>query len=313
MKKTSSLLLCLVLLLSLLPVSAQEQAPLRIGALKGPTAMGLAQLMEEHQDSGKYSFTLAASPDTLVPELVRGDLDIACIPVNLAAILYANTKGALVVSNINTGGVLYLVEMGDTVHKLKDLAGRTLYGSGKSSTPEYALNYLLEKAGVKELDIQWKAEHAEALAALLADGQGVALLPQPFVTIAQSKNPDIRIAVDLNQQWTDLGEGALITGVTVVRRSVLENRPEDVQAFLAAYQDSVTWVNANVVEAAGLIGKFDIIAAPVAEKALPYCSITFVEGETMKAKLAAFYQVLFDQNPQSVGGSLPDEAFYYIP
>lgn len=313
MKKLLSFILASLLLLSFLSADAEGVAPLRIGALKGPTAMGLIKLMKDYEGSAQYAVTLAASPDVLVPELVRGDLDLACIPVNLAAILYANTKGAIQLTNINTGGVLYLVEKGDTVKSLKDLEGRTLYASGKASTPEYALSYLLEKAGVSGVNLEWKAEHAEALAALLNDSEGVAMLPQPFVTVAQSKNPDIRISVDLNSEWANLGEGALITGVTVVRRDVLENRPDDVRQFLKDYQSSVVWVNEHTEDAAQLIGAFEIIAAPVAQKALPYCSITYVVGQQMKDLLMPFYQMLFDQNPASVGGSLPDDAFYFVP
>lgn len=313
MKKSIALLLVLVLSLSVLSVFATEEKPLRVGALKGPTSMGLVKLMKDKEGTSEYAFFLAASPDALVPELVRGDLDIACLPVNLAAILYANTKGAVRVVNVNTLGVLYIVERGETVKTLSDLKGKTVYASGKSSTPEYALNYLLEKAQVDGLDIQWKAEHAEALAALMADPTALALLPQPFVTVAQTKSPDIRIALDLNKEWEALGEGSLITGVTVARAEVIEQQPEKLNQFLKDYEASANYVNANHKEAAQLIGEFDIIAAPVAEKALPYAGITFVSGQDMVTLLKPFYQMLFDSNPATTGGSLPTDDFYYAP
>ncbi len=314
MKKLCSLVMALLVLLAVLPgLNETRAAPLRVGALKGPTAMGLVKLMEDARDSTAYAFTLAASPDALVPALARGELDLACLPVNLAAILYANTQGALRVVNINTLGVLYIVERGESVHQTADLAGRTVYASGKASTPEYVLSHLLTQAGLEDVTVEWKAEHAEALAALLNDPAGLAMLPQPFVTVAQTRNPDIRIALDLNAEREALGAGTLITGVTVARAELIDAQPERLAAFLADHEASAAFVSQNIPEAARLIGGFDIINEQVAQKALPYCGITFISGEDMVQRLQAFYQMLFEQNPASTGGALPDDAFYYRP
>ena len=312
MKKILGILLAALLVLSLAGGLAEAPAALKVGALKGPTAMGLVKMMKDDEGQDRYAFTLAASPDALVPTLVRGELDLACLPVNLAAILYANTKGAVQVVNINTLGVLYIVERGDSVKTLEDLKGRTIYASGKASTPEYALNHLLKNAGVEEVTVEWKAEHAEALAALMADEQGLALLPQPFVTVAQGKSPDIRVALDLNEAWQSQFGSALITGVTVARTEVIKNQPEAIAQFLADYEASITYVNGHVAEAAALIGEYDIFNAQVAEKALPHCNIAFVKGEEMKDLLVPFYQMLFDQDAATTGGSLPDEGFYHF-
>lgn len=313
MKRLISLSLALILALAALTALSEAETSLRIGALKGPTSMGLVKLMKDQEGKADYAFTLAASPDALVPELVRGGLDAACLPANLAAILYANTKGAVRVVNVNTLGVLYIVERGESVQSLAALKGRTLYASGKASTPEYVLNYLLEAAGLEGVDVQWKAEHAEALAALMSDPSALAMLPQPFVAAAQVKSPDIRIALDLNQEWEALGKGSLVTGVTVVRTDYIKNHPEKLTAFLKDYEASVAYVNANTEEAARLIGEFDIVSAQVAQKALPYCGITFQTGQEMTGILKPFYQMLFDGNPETTGGSLPDDSFYYAP
>ena len=313
MKKTVAILLTALLALSLLSGLAEAPDPLRIGALKGPTAMGLVKMMKDDEGKDNYAFTLAASPDALVPTLVRGELDLACLPVNLAAILYANTKGAVKVVNINTLGVLYIVERGDSVKSLSDLKGRTIYASGKASTPEYALSHLLKEAGVADVTMEWKAEHAEALAALMADEKGLALLPQPFVTVARGKSPDIRVALDLNQEWEGQFGSALITGVTVARAEVIEQQPERIAQFLTDYEASIGYVNENVPEAAALIGEYDIFNAQVAEKALPQCNIRFVKGQGMQDMLMPFYQMLFDQDAATTGGNLPDEGFYHLP
>ncbi|NLB90358.1 MAG: ABC transporter substrate-binding protein [Clostridiales bacterium] len=300
---------------------AQQEQPLVIGALKGPTAMGMVQLMEEDASKGNYVFSLMGAVDEITPLLLKGELDLSAVPANLASVLYNNSNGQIQVLAINTLGVLYIVELGDSVHTAADLKGKTLFASGKGATPEYALNHVLKQNGIdpeKDVTIEWKSEHAECVAALTTTDNAIALLPQPFVTAAQAKNTDIRIALDLNTLWEDTqqdtdNKSALITGVIVGRKDVLEQKPEQVQAFLESYQNSVDFVNANTKEAADLVEKFDILPAAVAQKALPYCNIVYIDATDMKTMLSGYLAVLFEQNPKATGGQLPDEAFYYLP
>ena len=257
--------------------------------------------------------------DEVTPNLVQGNVDIAAVPANLASVLYNNTEGGVQVLAINTLGVLYIVESGDTVQSVEDLRGRTIYASGKGATPEYALNYILSENGIDpsaDVTIEWKSEHAECLSALLAEEGAVAMLPQPFVTTAQTKSDAIRVALDLTEEWDALqaeagAPSALLTGVVVARKSFVEENPEAVAAFLDHYKASVDYVNANTAEAAQLVGQYDIVTAEVAEKALPACNIVYIDGEEMKEKLSGYLAVLLEQNPQSVGGQLPADDFYY--
>ena len=291
-------------------------------ALKGPTAMGMVKLMAD-SDAGetagnRYTFSIAASIDEVTPKLVQGEADIAAVPANLASVLYNNTKGEVKVLAINTLGVLYIVESGDTVQSVEDLKGKTIYASGKGATPEYALNYILSSNGIdpaSDVTIEWKSEHAECVAALGAQKDAIALLPQPFVTTAQTKNESIRVALDLTNEWDkiqdDKAASTLITGVVVARKAFIEEHPQAVADFMESYKDSVEYVNGNIPVAAALVGKYDIIPAAVAEKALPFCNITFIEGSEMKDKLHGYLTVLMNQNSKSVGGALPDDDFYY--
>lgn len=289
-----------------------------VAALKGPTGIGLVKLMEDAagDTSAKYAydFSVEAAADAITPKLVKGELDMAALPANLAAVLYNNTKGEIVVLNINTLGVLYLVENGDTVHTAADLKDKTIYCSGKGSTPEYALNYMLAANGLtvgKDVFVEFKSEHAECVAALSTEPNAVAMLPQPFVTTAQMANENIRIALDLTDEWETSAGKTLITGVMVARKSFVEEYPEAVADFLAKYESSTKYVNENVVDAAALVEKFGIFKADVAEKAIPHCSIAFVAGNEMKTKLSDYLGVLYAQNPAAIGGKLPDDAFYY--
>jgi len=305
MKKLFALLLLLCLLAS---CAAAENA--NIAALKGPTAMGMVQMMEE----GRYNFEICAAADEITPRLVKGELDIAALPANLASVLYNRTGGGLQVLAVNTLGVLYLAERGDSIHTAADLAGRTIYSAGKGSTPEYALNHVLVSAGLtpgEDVTIEYKAEHAECLAALLSSPDAVAMLPQPFLTTALSKAEDMRVALDLNAEWERLSEGSIITGVVVARRDFVEEHPDAVEAFLSDYAESVAYVQSDVPGAAQLVGKYGIVSAEVAEKALPACQIVCITGDEMEEKLSAYLAVLHQQNPDAVGGSLPDAEFYY--
>ena len=294
-------------------------ADYRVAALKGPTAMGLVKLMSD-SDSGtatknKYSFNIAASADEITPALIQGDLDIACVPANLASVLYNKTKGGVQVLAVNTLGVLYIVENGNAVQSVADLKGKTIVAAGKGSTPEYALRYLLQKNGINpdtDVTIDWKSEHSECVSALASGAATIALLPQPFVTVAQTKISNLRVALDLTKEWDALHSGsALLTGVVVARTDVVKENPAAIDAFLQEYAASVQWVNANVADAAKLVGGYDIVDAAVAEKAIPNCNIVCITGSEMKEKLSGYLSVLNDQNPQSVGGTLPNDDFYY--
>ena len=330
MKRMAALCLALVLTLTAAACGKKEEEQPQevtgesysVAALKGPTAMGLVKLMHdaEQEDASfvnDYTFTLAASADEVAPLLIKGELDMACVPANLAATLYQKTEGEIVTLGINTLGVLYIVENGNAVRSMADLAGKTIVASGKGSTPEYALNYLLEQNGVKPMDdviVDWKSEHAECVSALATGAATIAMLPQPFVTVAQSKLPDLRVALDLTEEWDALDNGsALLTGVVVARREVVESNPAAVDAFLSDYAASVEWVNANTADAAALIGDYGIVEAAVAEKALPYCNIVCMTGQEMKDALSGYLNVLYEQDAKSVGGQLPGDEFYYMP
>ena len=317
MKKFVSMLLALVLTLSLAACAVAEPMA-NVAALKGPTAMGMVKMMSD--DAGaNWNFTIAAAADEIAPKLIQGELDIAAVPANLAATLYNKTQGKVQVLAINTLGVLYIIENGETVQSVEDLKGRTIYSAGQGATPEYALNYILKENGIDpttDVNIIFSKEHTECLNAVMNDPTAVALLPQPFVTTAMTKAPGVRIALDLNQLWADVQEGkenqsALLTGVVVARKEFVENNPEAVNAFMDAYAASVAFANEDVDATAALIGSYEIVPEAVAKAALPYCCIVMIEGEEMQQKLSGYLQVLFDQNPASVGGAMPNEEFYF--
>lgn len=324
MKKILFVLFFVSLSISLAARPASEtltegKTQVRIAALKGPTAMGLVKLMDE---SGKgdpdlendYSFQIEASPDAVTPLIAKNEVDIACIPANLAAVLYNNT-GKIQVIAVNTLGVLYLVGTTEGgVSSIDDIKGRTIYSAGKGSTPQYAIETILSGYGLiegKDVNVEWKSEHAECVAALMNDKNALAVLPQPFATSALMQNDSLVILFDLNDLWKDIAGTSLITGVTVVNREFAEKNEEAVEEFLDDYEESAEWVNENIEEAASLIEKYDIIKAQVARKAIKKCNIVVWTGDKLRKNLSVYLEALYAANPKSVGGSLPGEDFYF--
>ena len=257
---------------------------------------------------------MQSQPDVIMSELVSGKLDIALLPANVAAVAYNKTNHGVSAIDINTLGVLYCVTGDENIKSVKDLAGKTVLSTGQGASPEYVLNYLLEKNGVTDCDVQFKSEATEIAALLKQDPAQIAILPQPFVTVATAQNDQLKVAFSLTDEWKSVSpDSKLLTGVTVVRNEVLENRAAEVDQFIADHQASTEKAATDVDATAELVAKYGIIAkAPVAKKALPNCNIVAIAGDELKTDLAGYLQVLFDANPKSVGGTMPDDDFYYI-
>ncbi len=290
----------------------KQDVVIDIMTLKGPTAMGLVSLMDK--ENANYKFDIVTAADEISAKMVKGEVDIATVPANLASIIYSKTDKGITVLNINTLGVLYIVTKDEGIKQLKDLEGKTLYLTGKGTTPEYALNFLLDAydVDIDKINLEFKSESSEVAAVLANDENAIGLLPQPFVTVAMTSNTDLKMAIDLSKIWDELDvDSSLVTGVTIVRNEFLKENKDLVNKFLDDSKASVEFAKNNVDETAVLIGKFDIVKEAIAKKAIPYCNIAFIEGSEMKTKLSAYLGTLYEQNPKSIGGELPDENFYY--
>lgn len=323
--KKKILLLLLAAALLLLPACGatakgmSAEGPVRIAGLKGPTTMGLVNLLDMEQQGTAaldYDLQLYGTADEIVPGLIKGELDMAAIPANLAAALYQKTKGGIQVMAVNTLGVLYVVEKGDTVHSMADLAGRTILSTGKGTTPEYLLRYLLEKNGLdpdKDVKIQYCSEATEVTAQMAAaQKDAIAVLPQPYVTAAGMKDPSLRVALDLTAEWDKVSDSQLVTGVTVVRTQYAQEHPDVVEAFLQEYAQSVRTANTDLDRTAALCEQQGVVAkAAIAKKALPACNIVCRTGDEMQKDISAYLSVLCAADPAAVGGKLPDEGFYW--
>ena len=291
----------------------------RIAGLKGPTTMGLVNLLPMEEDGSAsldYDLQLYGTADEIVPLLTKGELDMAAIPANLAATLYQKTQGGIQVMAVNTLGVLYVVEKGDTIHSVADLKGRTILSTGKGTTPEYVLRYILQQNGIdpdKDVTIEFYSEATEVTAQMAVAEDAIAVLPQPYVTSASMQDDTLRVALDLTEEWDKICDTQLITGVTVVRTEYAQEHPDVVAAFLKDYTASVDAANNDLDGTAALCEEQGVVAkAAIAKAALPNCNIVCVTGDEMQADVAGYLQVLYDADPASVGGAMPDDAFYWM-
>ena len=285
---------------------------IKLGGLKGPTSIGMVKLLDDaKKGSLSYSvtFDMETAPDVMAPKLLNGEVDIATLPVNMGSVLFNKSDGKVVMLDASTLGVLYILEKGDmNIKSIDDL-------KGKGATPEYSLGYILSAHGMdinKDVTMDWKSSADEVLAAVENMDSAVVMLPQPFVTVAQTKMPDLPTVLDLTKEWDAIGTGGkLITAGIFVRSDFLESNKQLVDEFLDDYTDSVKWINENVEEASKLVEENDIIKAPVAAKAIPYCNLVSITGDEMKKDAEDYLKTLFDADPKSVGGALPGEEFYY--
>lgn len=298
------------------------QAGVRVGSLKGPTSMGLVYLMDKAQKGeteNHYEFTMTGAADELVGKIASGDLDIALIPANVASVLYTKTQKNVTVLDINTLGVLYVVASDDSITSVADLKGKTVYMTGKGTTPEYVMNYLLKENGLAagDVDLQFKSEATEVASLLKENPDAIGVLPQPFATAACIQNEALKPVVDLTEAWNALNQDSgsmLVTGVTIVRSDFLRENRAPIQMFLEDHKESAQYAVDHVDETAELVAAAGIVEkAPIAKKALPYCNIVCMTGQEMKDALSGYLNVLYEQDAKSVGGQLPGDEFYYMP
>lgn len=305
-------------------VADREAVTVHVGSLKGPTSLGLLNLMDKSSEGetiDNYEFQMAVGADELLPLMVKDELDIVLVPANVAAVLYQKTDGGVAVIDINTLGVLYMVTGTAEINSIADLKGKTVYLTGKGTTPEASLRYLLDANGLTEEDValEFKSEATEVAAVLADDPDAIGLLPQPFVTAACMQNENLKTVLDINEEWIRAQGGTgdnsgMVTGVTVVRKEFLAENPAAVSAFLEEHAASAQAVNEDAEAGAVLAVQAGIVAKePIARKAIPQCNIVCIIGKEMKEALSAYLNILHDFNAELTGGAVPEDDFYYFP
>lgn len=305
------------------PTDDPDKAHVRFAVLSGPTGVGAAKLLSD-ADRGEsvndYDYIIAADNSELVAGLSNGEIDIAAVASNVALNLYNKTDGGVKIIALGTLGVLHILEGsgGNTVQNVTDLIGETIYSPGQGANPEYILRYLLQENGLDpDADVNIVFADASEIQAKLLSGEiRYAMLPVPAATAAIVKGGgQVRAAIDVTEAWNELNNGSqLVMTAVVARTEFIQENPEAVKAFLQEYAASIDYVNANVEEAAELIAGYGITPnAAIAKQAIPQCHLVCITGKEMAPAIADYFMVLYSVNPASVGGSLPDDAIYYVP
>ena len=293
------------------PPAYDESNPLSVATLAGPTGMGMIQLF----DDPAYEVGLYTSPDQITTKVISGEISVAAVPSNLAAVLYNKLDGGIKIAAVTTMGVLYIVENGDTVSSIADLSGKTIYATGQGSTPEYVLEKILEENGVTDANVQYMGAHADLANAMAAGEVTLALLPEPFVSTVLAKNPDVAVKIDINAEWQKIygADAGMPMGVTIVSDAMAADAA-GMQKLIADCSASVNYVTADSAAAAKDIVAREIVGSePIALSAIPRCGISFITGAAAKAILDDYFAVMFENNPESLGGAIPDDAIYYMP
>ena len=342
MKKTLALLLALILTVSLIacgteivteaptdapestqatdaPEDVKDDVAVRVAGMTGPTSIGMVKVIADSKNGaaqGNYEFTIAGSADEFSPKIIKNELDIAAVPANLASNLYHKTEKGVQLIAINNLGVLYVLDKNTGIKSVADLKGKTIYATGKGSTPEYTLKYILSENGINpdtDVTIEFKSEPAEIVALLKEAENGVAMLPMPYVIVAKTQVEGLETALDLGAEWKKIDpDSETVTGVIIARTKFIEEHPEAVQTFIDEYTASCKYVNENVEAAATLVEEAGIFKAAIAKQAIPFCNVTGTTGADMKPIVEGYLNVLLGQNPNAIGGSLPGDDFYYI-
>ncbi len=331
MKKVLSviaILMCLVLALSLTACKGGEdneaassesgaKADITVACMTGPTGMGMAKLMadsEEGNTENNYTFDVQAAATDILPKFIKGEINIASVPTNVAATVYKQTNGKVRILAVNTYGVLSILEKGNTIDSIDDLKGKTVYSTGKGQNPEFIIKYILSENGIDpENDLKLEFVSSDDLKAKLISGEAeVAMAPEPLATAVMVQNNQLNRVLSINDEWSKVSENQLMMGCVIALDSYISENKEAVEKFLKEYESSIKFAMEKPDEAAVFCAKYKISPSEaIAKKSLPTCNLCFVTGENMKNSVNAYYSVLFSADPKSVGGALPGDDIYY--
>ncbi len=288
-----------------------------VACMTGPTGVGMAKLMADSdakQTANNYTFTVASAATDITGKFLKGEINIASVPTNVAATLYNKSEGKVRMLAVNTYGVLSILESGDTIKSIADLKGKTVFSTGKGQNPEYILKYILRENGIDpEKDLTINFVSSEDLVAKLISGEAqIAMAPEPAATTVMIKNQSLKRALSINDEWSKVSDTQLMMGCVIALDSYIQANPQAIQKFLEEYKASIKFATENIDETASYCAAYKIAASDaIAKNAIPNCNLCYVTGNEMKNNVNGYYDVLFNADAQSIGGKLPADDLYY--
>ncbi len=336
MRKTLiALLVCIFLVLTGCSANKEQKAvstpktpPVKasVAVLRGPTAIGMIKLIDEKYapEGSQLEYVMEQSPEVLSAKLLNGELDFATIPTNMAANLYNKGVGYQI-AGVNVWGVMYVVSNGGNISTWNDLKGKEISCTGQGAVSDLVFKYLLMKNGIdpnKDVHLTYIAAPAELAQAAIAGKIQISVLPEPWVTNVLAQNKNLKIALDLQKEWTVLNapadkkqeteKQAYAQTCLVVKKEFAQAHPEIVKQFLSECEQETEWINTHPSEAGKLVEKHQLgLTASAAQASIPRCNLSWADAGKARPAVETFLKVLMNYSPQSVGGKLPDDAFYY--
>ncbi len=327
MKKLLAILLTLTLVFALVGCGDKDKTSsdpetytavdMSVACMTGPTGIGMAKLMADNDakiTANNYTFTVASAAPDITGKFLKGEINIASVPTNVAATLYNKSSGKVRMLAVNTNGVLSILEKGDTIKSITDLKGKTIYSTGKGQNPEYILNYILTENGIDPTkDVTINFVSSEDLVAKLISGEAeIAMAPEPAATTVMIKNQELNRVLSINDEWSKVSDTELMMGCVIALDSYVTANPSAVEKFLEEYEASVKFATQSIDDIATHCETYKIAAsAAIAKKAIPTCNLCYVTGKDMKDNVNGYFNVLFNADPTSIGGKLPADDLYY--
>lgn len=290
-----------------------EGVTARVGVLSGPSGIPMAYRMENDAESTAVSYEVFAGANLLLPKLINGEIDIGFLPPNVAAKVYNANNGAILMAAVAGNGMMSLVTKDKNVHSIADIAGKKVSVAGQGATPDYMMRYLLS-ANKVEAELDFSIPNAQIAPALIAGKIEYAVVPEPFATVAAMKDKDIVRAVDIQSAFALASgtDGVFPMTVIVVRKEFAEANPEAVRSFLAMYKEAADWTLSNPSAAGELVESHGLgLTSAITEVAIPNAAYTFKGAKEAKADVEKILSVFLNLDASSIGGTLPDDAFYF--
>jgi|LGOV01.1.fsa_nt_gb NitT/TauT family transport system substrate-binding protein len=291
---------------------------IKVAAPIGSPTLSIIKMFKDSLMIGsntEVAYECVKSPDLMASKIMSGEIDIALVPSNLAIKMY--NKG-IDYKYAATGvwGVLYIISSED-ITTWEDLKGKEINIIGRGLTPDIVTRYLLKANGLEpDKDVKFNyVNGASELAQLFISGEStLSIMPEPMLSKVMMKKCDTKIVLDLQEEWTKVSgnNDSYPQAGIFIKNELIENHPELVEEFLLKYEESIKWVNENPSLAGEYSEEFKTgLNAELVKKAIKRSNISYKNAIDSEKALISYYEVLLNFSPDTIGGKLPDDNFYY--
>lgn len=292
----------------------EKENKTKVAVYDGAAAVGLSKLKVDR--SYAYEVKNYSSYREIVPLIMNGEADIAAVPLNIAADLYRKTNGGIKLLAVTDAGLIRVLSRDDSVKSIADLKGKTVYTSEQGAVSDYIIRYLLNNNGLDpetDVDIQYKASFAELCTLMKESKADICIMPEPFVSKVCAADESIKKVAELTSEWNESCKTNPIQSCLIARKAFIEQEPETVTEFLDFTEISMNYVNNYIVASKFLVDEGYFDNSRELTSGVPGCKLIFFTGDRLKLRASENFKALFEADPESVGGEIPNDGIYYLP